>query len=273
MGSRLSQILAWALSFELVQNFTLKFKLEQVYFKFLMNYSIQFKDKRSIKKYFENSKVISGVFNNLLIPKYKVISSAYYPKLLGSYEIEIQSHLLTLLYNNSNTYFIDFGCADGYYLAIAKKIRKDIFVIGVDIDSKALKLSTKILKINQLFDNKILFSKEFESRSVEKYNQGIMVVDCEGFEAKLFENLEISFIQKTNFIIEIHDFIDKSIFDRVSKKLSLTHTIEVVYSNHLETKLKYIPKELSYLNIQSKYDLISESRPEKMRWIIAQIKI
>ena len=273
MKNRISHILAWLFSFDITYNFFSKYKSENSYIDFLILYSIRFKDQRLIKSYFKNTKIIKGVFVDLLIPKYKVVTSAYYPKLLGTYEIEIQDHILNFISDLRNTYFIDFGCADGYYLAVAKKVRQDLLVIGVDIDEKALKLSYNILKQNKLNDTKIILSKEFDEESIRNYSQGIMVVDCEGFEAKLIENLSNTFIQKTNFIIEIHDFVDATIFENVSNKLSLTHTMNVDYSTELENKLISIPIELNCLSNQSKFDLITESRPQKMRWIIAQIKI
>src|SRR5690606_8070667 len=58
--------------------------------------------------------VLNGVFEGMRYSSFTAFGSELYPKLLGSYELEIQG-VITELAQQSFDVIVDVGCAEGYY--------------------------------------------------------------------------------------------------------------------------------------------------------------
>lgn len=76
------------------------------------------KEEQAVEKIacniFSGQVVLHGLFKGMKYPVMGAYCSVLYPKLLGSYERELEPLFLDLLQNNY-TEIIDIGCAEGYY--------------------------------------------------------------------------------------------------------------------------------------------------------------
>ncbi len=227
-------------------------------------------DKETIKNYFKKSIVLNGIFKGLKYPSLDSFGSALYPKLIGSYEYEIQDILKQLLSNHNYNTFVDFGCAEGYYLTGIGISKNELKLIGVDVSDTALSLSKKMLEYNNIEPKRYQLTKNLDFALFNENKKFLLIVDCEGYESILIDKIEQKNISKIDFIIECHDFLIPNITAKLVEKLKKTHQIKIIKSTPDEDKITYLPANLYLYTKASKLNLVAEGRPEIMNWIIAE---
>ena len=225
--------------------------------------------KKSIKT---DLVILNGPFSGMKYPSLKSSGSVIFPKLLGSYEKEIQV-FIDYIQNQDYENIIDIGCAEGYYaVGLGMKLKK-AKVFAFDDDENAQKQCKKMAKLNNVEINIHGF---FTKTSYEKYTQNkksLIFMDCEGYEKYLIDKEIATKHQNCDFLIEAHDFIDISITDHILNSFRMTHKIEVIESiDDISKAYSYEFKELSGMSLLEKKQLLSEYRPTTMRWIFAKSK-
>ena len=116
-------------------------------------------------------KVKRGPFEGMIYPAFESTGSSLFPKLAGVYEKEIQSVIYEVLNANKKgagyKFFIDVGCAEGYYsvgFAIEAKRNKAFEkILAFDIDPNAHRLCTQMCianNCNNLVDLKKICNAE-----------------------------------------------------------------------------------------------------------------
>jgi len=221
------------------------------------------------------SEVLNGPFKGMKYPKLESIGSALYPKLLGSYELEIQYQIEKLM-RNKYAEIIDVGCAEGYY-AVGMALRcKSSKVFAFDTNKKARQLCLKMAELNGVSE-RVFVKSEFTADRLLKFvfsGKGLIICDCEGYEKLLFNQDNISNLLNCDLIIETHDFIDIEISTYLKELLKRTHNITSILStDDIQKALGSKFLELDNLSLNHKRNLLRENRPAIMEWLICIPKV
>ena len=194
---------------------------------------------------------------------------------LGTYELEVQKKIIDLSKNFNLKIFVDLGAGEGFH--IISLLKKKIFQRGLayEIDEKSRETLNKNLRLNNL-GNIIEIYNEANFESLKKNINAndtkdiLFLIDIEGNEFNLLTKDFCEYFQKSFFIIEDHNFNvtekDKKIFYELIKSY---FTVEVLEDRG---KDPFSIDMLKRFNDDEKYLMMSEGRPQTMRWLILQPK-
>lgn len=216
--------------------------------------------------------VRNGVFKGMRYPERKAIGSSLLPKILGSYEREIQP-LIERLCRQPYSMVVDIGCAEGYYaVGLAARIA-GVTVYAFDINAEALRLCREMARINGVADRVITGSAcDPETlRSLSLAGRTLIISDCEGYEKHLFTEQSAPSFQGHDLLIETHDFQDIGISSQVRRHFAATHTQESVQSiDDIQKALHYDYPELRGFDLATRKEILAERRPAIMEWLYLQ---
>jgi len=218
--------------------------------------------------------VLNGPFKGMKYPELNSVGSTLYPKLLGSYEMELHKQVEDLISNNYSE-IIDVGCAEGYY-AVGMAMRcKTAHVYAFDINEKARQQCKEMALLNGV-DQRVFVKTEFTPEKLLNFKfsgKGLIICDCEGFEKTLFNTSNISNLKNCDVLIETHDLIDIEISTYLKDLFKNTHNIISVYSkDDIQKALDAEFSELDKLNLNSKLEILKENRKAIMEWLICKPK-
>lgn len=224
-------------------------------------------DQYFSEKIFEEAKVKEGIFKGMKYDKLQSFGSSLYPKLIGTYELEIQNVLEKIINIDKPKTIIDIGCAEGYY-AVGMALRlPDSKVYAFDIDDEARELCLKMAELNGVEGN-VVIAEEYTDIFLDKFselNSSLVICDCEGCEASLFNLDNIHKYSNCILIIELHEFIKEGITKEMRDLFSPSHKTILVEGEKRLTKQLRLPN--LKLNAFQKEYLMDEMRPCKMDWL------
>lgn len=216
--------------------------------------------------------VKNGVFKGMQYPEMKAIGSPLLPKLLGSYERELQ-HVIERICRQPYEVVVDIGCAEGYYaVGLARRIT-GATVYAFDISAEALRLCREMTRINLVADRVItaLGCDLDVLRSIPLMGRTLIISDCEGYERYLFTKDSALFFQKHDLLIETHDFLDIRISSQIRALFAATHDMESFESiDDIQKVLRYDYPELRTLDLATQKEILAERRPAIMEWFYLQ---
>ncbi len=234
----------------------------------ILDYSIS----RAEAKVFNstNGTVIAGPFKGLKLVNKNVFGSEI-PKLLGSYEKELHSVLSHALKRQPNI-ICNIGAAEGYYaLGCAMQANTHKVIVFESLESGRKLIADNIdanqfnadVDINGICDELVLWNT-LNSTSVD-----LMLIDIEGAELDILSPRNVGLLEKTELIIESHDFCRPGCLEILVGLFKDSHQIEIIDSSprHLDD----FPNSISISN-HLKLELIDEKRPGTMQWLVASPK-
>jgi len=129
--------------------------------------------------------IIGGVFKGMkYLPTAR--NSILIPKLLGTYESEVSELLIKR--GETLNYFIDVGCAEGYYVAgLAYRFPK-IACIGVDIEPESRDVAAILCEINGLKGNTSIFENVNATAKALAGNV-LALIDVDGDEINVIKKI------------------------------------------------------------------------------------
>lgn len=224
---------------------------------------------KTFDKIFADRTVLHGPFKGLKYPSMDSVGSGLYPKLIGSYERELNA-LFELICRQKYSEILDIGCAEGYY-AVGCSIRiPTAKIFAYDISDKARILCQQMAIVNGA-DNVTIRSActPEELAEFNFTNRGLIICDCEGYEYELFNEENVSNLKKCDLLIEVHDFLNPNISPRLRTLFSNTHEISVIRSiSDKEKAMLYHYNESENLSPLLKKILFKEGRPGIMEWLL-----
>ena len=223
------------------------------------------------KAVFPDMVVQHGPFKGMKYPAAESIGSALFPKLLGSYERELHPWMERLC-EEGYTEIVDVGCAEGYY-AIGLALRMpQAKVYAFDVNERALRLCRAMAELNGVAD-RISTHRSCDVNSLMSIPvtfKGLVVCDCEGYEAELITEEVANSRQCWDFLIEIHDFEDINISSRIRSILEKTHRIESIESvDDIKKAKTYDYEEIADEDLRTRKRLLAEHRHHLMEWFLA----
>tara|TARA_Y100001954_G_C15697579_1_gene546085 strand:+ start:231 stop:1061 length:831 start_codon:yes stop_codon:yes gene_type:complete len=133
-------------------------------------------------------KVASGLFEGMVLSP-DVLASQLLPKVLGTYEKEVQDYLKEN--GTDSEKFVDIGCAEGFYLnGVARWL--NIPCVGIDIDPRsrsAIDYAAKANGVSGLID----FSTNIDDIGEFLCGSILCIVDVDGSELQVLKSLNSLF--------------------------------------------------------------------------------
>jgi hypothetical protein len=223
-----------------------------------------------IRARFADLTVRHGPFKGLRYPSAESLCSALVPKLLGSYERELQPTFETLC-RTPYPLVIDIGSAEGYYaVGLARRI-PGASVNAFDIDANARDLCNQMAKANGV-ENRVHVLGNCapdDLRMLVNGRRALVVCDCEGFELELFTPHVVSALTAADLLVETHDFVGTDITGILVDRFRATHEVSVLTSVDDDSKAReYHYPELDGLEQHARKFALAERRPGLMKWLV-----
>ncbi len=214
-----------------------------------------------------NGTIASGLFKGMHFTT-SDLSSTPMPKILGTYEKEIQEVLEKWNHENFNR-FINIGGAEGFYaIGIAKQFNVEE-VIVYEMLKEGQAMIRMIGEQNHLLSGVRIYSKCEEHDLYEvcdEHANDLVLIDVEGAEIELLSSRVVGKLRNSTVVVEAHDFKVTDCTNIVRTMFSSTHVTKITSSKVRMKKdfpLSYpLPKAI-------KLAMMDERRPEIMNWIIA----
>ncbi len=211
--------------------------------------------------------VRNGPFKGMLYKNRTVIGSAVYPKLIGSYESELNEIWNNILKIEFST-IVDIGCADGYYAVGLSRLFKNSIVYGIDIDSLALEKCKELADLNEVNVNLIKGIDTNGLLNLDLSNKSLIISDCEGFELDLFQDSIFQNFGKHYFLIECHDLFNLNITETLLNRSKYTHKHTIISStDDIFKAYFYDYPELVSFSLNEKFQILKEGRKAIMFWL------
>ena len=172
--------------------------------------------------------VLSGPFTGMHLLPSSAWSGHITPYILGSYEAELHNHIESAIAASPDV-VVNIGCGEGYYaVGFATRLPKAI-VYASDIEPASLSLCEANARLNGVADRVRIIGALTPSKLDElAAHRAFILSDCEGCELDLLDPAAVSNLRHTRVIVEMHDFIDETISERIPSRFSGTHRITVV---------------------------------------------
>jgi hypothetical protein len=154
-------------------------------------------------------------------------SSALLPKVLGTYEAEVQPTVEAAV-SRGYDLVIDIGAAEGYY-AVGLALRMpQARVVAYEADPDAQARCRELIALNRMAD-RIDLRGTFDPAAAGEFagRRAFVVCDVDGFEVELFTPARAAVWSRADLLIELHDFLGVPCRDRVLGAFAATHTAEV----------------------------------------------
>jgi hypothetical protein len=205
------------------------------------------------------NKVISGSFSGMAVNPNMTSwgDGDILTKLLGIYEEELNEKIEKAI-SLSPKRIVNVGCAEGYY-AIGMKIRcPNSQVLAIDLSDRALECTLANADSNGIC---IDVDKKIPSPTSGDF----WIIDIEGGEIQLLN--EASQWKNVCMLVEMHEWTNRSMCEIFKSKFEKTHTISVINQGSRDpNKFEFI----RHFSDQEKWLLMSENRPEMMRWMFLE---
>jgi hypothetical protein len=189
--------------------------------------------------------------------------SSLLPKLLGCYEEELHSTLASII-DFDYRQIVDVGCAEGYY-AVGLAIRiPQSRVFAFDIDLQARQFCQELAKANGV-SGRVQVGGECTGEQLATLldDRTLLICDCEGCEIGVLNPSEVPNLRLVDVLVELHDFIDRSISETIVSRFAQTHDISLINTTGRD------PSNYPALKNFDDWDrrvAVAEFREEQMQW-------
>jgi hypothetical protein len=216
----------------------------------------------------KNPTVLSGPFKGLRYPTYG-IGSEYFPKLLGTYELELHPTFQRLA-NETFQDVIIVGAGEGYYVGGLARMFPSARIVCFEGDPDGQTAVSEMAVANDFsgrLDNRG-FCEPGDLREVLPENgRPLLVMDVEGGERQLLDPETVPALAGTTIVVEVHDCFEPGLDELLRQRFQATHHCEDILSQPrtlddtrgLPLSAELCPRVLPLMN---------EGRPAQMRWFV-----
>ncbi len=203
------------------------------------------------------------------------VNSASVPKLLGTYERELQVEVEGLA-RVPWVRVIDVGAAEGYYaVGFARRVR-GAEVLAYESDEHGRRLLQDNVRRNGVGRRVRILGEctraELAARLAEPRLPTLAILDVEGAEADLLSETDPAHLARVTFLIEVHDFAScpggALIGARLRERLERTHDLRAIAS--APRHKSEFPRRFWFVPPRNRGHAMDEYRPRTMEWIVAR---
>lgn len=224
--------------------------------------------KKHALRLFTDKTTRHGPFKGMEYPDFVSVGSALFPKLLGSYERELNP-IIEEICSAGYSEVVDVGCAEGYYaVGLAMRI-PEARVFAYDTSDKARAQCARMAELNGVKDRVEIrkFCAPEALCNLDLTRKALVVSDCEGYENILFTPEVVVSLARHDVLIETHDLFDITITSTLRKRFSKTHDLKVITSiDDVQKPHYYDYAELKGFDLKEKKILLGERRKAIMEW-------
>lgn len=179
---------------------------------------------------FGRPRVLSGPFASMRYLT-KSAMSAYYPKILGTYERELHDVVQRIIALEPDL-IVDVGAAEGYYAVGFARRLPATRVIAYEIDPEGRRLMKELAALNEVSNLSIRGEGSPERLSSDLASEGVRVVVCdaEGAERTILDPESLPGLTDSHVLVEVHDHLDPTIGTTLEERFSGTHGREKIVS-------------------------------------------
>jgi len=219
---------------------------------------------RRLVKYFDGT-VDTGPFTGLrFLPNSCKHSVA--PMLIGSYESELHDEINYLRGIPLRT-IVDVGAAEGYYAVGLAKNFSQAHVIAFEMLTSQRERCRKLAILNGVED-RVEIRMECTKLSPEDIggeSPMLIICDCEGFEACLFDETTANALRNAYLIIELHEAKSPGVTEKLQSVFRQTHHQQMIPTT--QRNPDDYPR-LSFLPAPQRIWAINEHRGSKQHWLV-----
>jgi precorrin-6B methylase 2 len=209
-----------------------------------------------------------GVFSGMKYPPEQLMGSVLIPKLLGSYELELQP-LLQRLQTRDYSEIVDIGCAEGFYAVGLGRLFPNSRVFAYDTNPEAVRLCGLMAKLNGI-ETRLTIGSRCDAKTLQNLpltRRALVVSDCEGYEKNLFNQDTVRKLAVHDVLIEVHDLIDIHTSSRLQAAFANTHKLEIILAiDDIKKAQTYDYPELAPFDLGQRKVLLAEYRAAMMEW-------
>ena len=226
--------------------------------------------------HYSSGKVISGPFKEM---RYVGDSSGsvWLPKLLGTYELEIQPSVEHLLAKSFDTIIVA-GAAEGYY-AVGFSLRSSSPVVhAFEPNPRARGLLGELARMNAV-EEKIRVEGVCDlsslNRALAGCSKALVFVDIEGGEALLLDPLMVPALSTANIVVEVHEMAVPGVGSLLIERFEKSHKIIELHTRPRQLDDYPISRGaplMRKLTAGAALQLLSERRGCEMSWLIMSPK-
>jgi hypothetical protein len=220
------------------------------------------------KTLFPDLTVRHGPFQGLKYPTGVPPTGRLFPKLIGSYEMELHP-LLEAICRRPYAQVVNVGCGEGYY-AVGLALRIPAArVFAYDPDPQARDLCARMAELNGVCA-RIAVGDRLDAEGLQQFRftgRGLVLSDCEGYERDLFTADVAASLAQHDVLVEVHDFVDIRISGMLRERFHRTHTLDVIPGLHdIKRAQTCWFDELAEYDLATRRMLLAEERHAAMEW-------
>lgn len=201
------------------------------------------------------------------------ICSTLAPKLLGSYEAELEHRIERIIANPPAT-IINIGAAEGYYaVGLALRCPRSR-IVAFEMEAEGRALIAQLAAKNGVaarIDIRGACSPETLAPLLDETPAPLLIVDIEGYEVTLLDPAILPALRRCPMLVELHD--DREPASRIlAARFEPTHE-QTLYSTRSRTiaDLPTPVRQIARVAGSRRFvNALSENRPGPMQWLHAE---
>jgi hypothetical protein len=223
---------------------------------------------RFLSRSLADQSVLGGPFRGMrYIPE--SVGSMLLPKLLGSYEIELNPILEGYL-SHKPCVFVDVGAAEGYFAGGLAWRCPGARVIAFEAENAGQVMLARLARLNGLSDRieiRGFCNQQALIGLLRNCRPTLLIVDIEGGEAELLSAEIVKMLKDSDLIVELHPWIIPGIEALLTQRFASTHRINVIHTR--KRRAGDLPFGIVINHLLSRWLVpkLNELRPEPMKWL------
>jgi len=203
-------------------------------------------------------KVNEGPFTGMIYGD-MAAGSAYTPKILGTYELELRPWIEQVIQENYAA-IIDLGCAEGYY-AVGLAVRcPNAVIYAFDGDPLARGACQELATLNGV-ENRIHIGGYCDAEIMKTLplEKAMLICDVEGSEFELLDPELLPVLTTIDIIVELHELLRPGVTATLLNRFTPTHDITLI--DAVERDATLFP-QVHFLPPAGQHLALTESRAE-----------
>jgi predicted O-methyltransferase YrrM len=175
--------------------------------------------------------VVAGPFRGLRMPDDSAFG-VYFPKLLGTYELELHDLMKGLVGSPYRT-VIDIGAAEGYYACGLARLMPGAKVIAFEVTLRGRYLLEETIARNDLGERVAVRGLCELPQLRECFDHAqppcFILCDAEGYEYELLDPAQVPGLRTATLLVEVHDFMLAGVSEKLKQRFLATHVVEAIH--------------------------------------------
>ncbi len=216
--------------------------------------------------------VLAGPFAGM---KYVDVSfgSAYPPKLLGTYELELRG-VMEEIGRRGYGQIVNIGAAEGYYSVGLARMLPGARVISYEPQVAAHEALRQLAQFNGV-EARVTIRGLCTSTSLavdlrDGRGRILILADCEGWEQTLLTPEGVAGLVHADMLVETHNFLVPLVARTLRKRFIETHEIQEIPA--VARTLEDWPEQAGFVEEAYRLAAMAEHRPEGQTWLWMKAK-